>query len=343
MEINELKARIKDGNISGWYILCGEEDYLKRYYAKELREKIIPEGDPFAPFNYVSFDGADIDFAAVYEAVKSPPMMGEYKLIEWKYASLDGLKEGQKGALESLFPLKEEYPYSVFLISVNADGFDTGTKKKPSKLKKTLSAAFDIIEFSKSGDAQLLSWLKKHFDAEKISVDMSVLNAMLFRCGRSMELLNNEVIKLSSYLKANGRCAVRAEDVELVCSATVECEAFALSNAVTEKNTEKAFAALADLKMRRVEPGAVISMLEKTYSELTSVSLLLDEGKGVSDIEEILKLHAFKAKLYINAAKKSTTKKLADTLSQISRIDASSKSGGLSGYGVIEMFVTQNI
>ena len=32
-----------------------------------------------------------------------------------------------------------------------------------------------------------------------------------------------------------------------------------------------------------------------------------------------------------------------DALSSLRKIDASSKSGGMSGYGVIEMFITQNI
>ncbi len=343
MEVNELKNRIKQGKIAGWYIFSGEEDYLKKYYMKSLNDMIMPEDDPFALFNYVSFDGADMDFAAVQEAIKSPPMMGEYKLIEWKFASLDSLKEGERAALESLFSLKEEYPYAVFTIMTTSDGFDTGTPKKPSKLYTRLSRGFDIINLDKSTDPALLSWLKKHFDSEGITSDVATLNALLFRSGHSMEVLNNEVVKLSCYAKANGRTYISPSDVEEVCSATVECDAFSLSNAVIEKNMAKAFSALTDLKMRRVEPQAIIAMLEKTYSELSSVSLLLMEGKDAKDIENILKFHPFKTKLYIGAAKKSGAKKLASALSELGRIDAASKSGGLSGYGVVEMFITQNI
>ncbi len=339
MELAHFKDRLKSGSIAGWYLLIGEEDYLKKHYMNELRRKCVGD-DAFALFNLVSFEGVDIDFGAVREAIISPPMMGEYKLIEWRFANLDGLKESERGALESLFGLKAEYPYAVFAIMASQDGLDAGTPKKPSSLYKRMQAGFDIISFEKSTDNQLLAWLKKHFDAEGVAVDLNTLNSLLFRSGHSMDVLNNEVIKLSSYVKANGRDRVTPEDVTLVASPTVECDAFALSNAVIERSMEHAIAALTDLKRRRVDANAVIAMLEKTYSELSSAALILEEGGGAKDIETLLRFHPFKAKLYINAAKKIGSKRIAAALTEICRIDASSKSGGISGWGAVEMFLT---
>ncbi len=342
MEVQELKARIKSGNLAGWYLMCGEEDYLKKYYMNELRGAIVTD-EAFAPFNYAAYDGADINFSEVAEHIKSPPMMGEYKLIEWRFASLDGLKESERSALVELFELKEDYPCAIFAIMTTQDGFDAGTAKRPSKLASRLSEGFDIISFPKSTDAQLLSWLKKHFDAEGVAVTADVLQALLFRSGRSMEVLNNEVMKLAAFVLANGRSTLTVNDVAEVASPTAECDAFALSNAVIDKNIEGALFALSDLKARRVEPPVIVAMLEKVFSDLCSVALLLDEGRGAADVEAILKFHPFKAKLYINAAKKIGSKGLSVSLSELCRIDAASKSGGVSGYGAIEMFVTNNL
>ena len=342
MDLNELKNRIKTGNLAGWYIFAGEEDYLKKYYLTMLREAAVPD-ETFRPFNMITFDGLDIDFDSVRDAIESPPMMSDYKLIEWKYANLDGLKEREKDALLSLVNLKELYPNAIVAILANADGFDMGTEKRPSKLKARLSEGFDIITLDRSTDSQLLGWLKKHFDSEGISVDSATLSALLFRAGRSMEILNNEVIKLSSYAKSQGKTAVTPKDVEEVSSSSTECDAFALSNAVTEKDLSKALMALTDLKMRRVDPSAVIAMLERTYCELMSVSLMLDEGNSSKDIETLLRLHPFKAKLAIASAKRLGSKKIAHSLDTLRRLDGSSKSGGLSGYGVIEMFIMSEI
>ena len=68
MDIAEFKSSLKNGNFAGWYILSGEEDYLKKYYMNELRSSVALD-ESFALFNCVSFDGADIDFGAVAEAI----------------------------------------------------------------------------------------------------------------------------------------------------------------------------------------------------------------------------------------------------------------------------------
>ncbi len=339
MELSNFKDKLKSGDLAGWYLFIGEEDYLKKHYISELRSRCIGS-DAFALFNHVSFEGIDIDFGAVREAILSPPMMEEYKFIEWRFANLDALKESEKQALEALFELKEEYPYAVFAIMTSQDGLDAGTPKKPSSLYKRLSRGFDILNFERSTDSQLLAWLKKHFDAEGITVDISTLNALLFRSGHSMDILNNEVIKLSCYAKANGRDRVTPEDVENIASSTVECDTFALSNAVLDRSFERALVALTDLKQRRVEPYVVVAMLEKVYSDLSAVALILSEGGGTKEIEGALKFHQYKAKLYIAAAKKIGVEGITKALSEICRIDASLKSGGISGFGAVEIFLT---
>ena len=162
--------------------------------------------------------------------------------------------------LTELFSEKADYPYAIVAITALADGFDLGTQKKPSKLYNKLSEGFEILNFEKTTDAQLLAWLKRHFDAEGIAVDASVLNFLIFRVGHSMQMLKSEVTKLSAYAKANGRREITVSDVEEITSSTIECDAFAISNAIIEKNAEKAFLALADMKMQRVALQAKITL-----------------------------------------------------------------------------------
>lgn len=341
MDIKELQGKIKSHSLSGFYILAGEEDYLKKHYLKEIRASVLAE-DGFEVFNHAVFEGASIDFAALREALYAPPMMSEYKLVEWKYASLDNLKAGEIKFLCELMEEKDSFPYSVFVILASADGFELSNPKK-NKIYGTLSEGFEIISLQKSTDSQLASWLKKHFDAEGISVDMQAVNALLFKVGHSMQMLKFEVDKLCAFLKQNERSALSVSDVDVICSSNTESGAFALSDAVINKNAKGAFVALDDLKSKRTDPTVVIGMLKKTYCDLVSVSLLIDEGKNAEDISSILKSHPYKTKLYISSAKKVGTKRLSDCLEKLQEIDKSSKSGGISGYTAIEIFITQNI
>ena len=342
MDLNTFKARLKSGDVGGWYIFAGEEEYLKKYYLGELRDAILD--DPvFTPFNHVIFDGADVDIASLTEAVKSAPMMSEYKLVEWRYGDLEHMRGSQLSAFEDFLLMKKEYPYTVFAMLLTTEGFDPGTPKRPSKLMNKYSKTFDVLNFPKSTDAQLLPWLKRHFDKEEISVSVSALNALIFRSGHGMDILKNEVEKLSAYLKANGRQELTERDVNEVASSSVECDAFALSNAITAKNREAAFVALTDMKLRRIDPMAVLGMLAKVYSELASVAILLDEGAGAADIEAALSLNPYKVKLYVSAAKKYGAEHLSRTLCALCQKDAAAKYGGITGWCAIEMFIAENI
>jgi DNA polymerase III gamma/tau subunit len=108
-----------------------------------------------------------------------------------------------------------------------------------------------------------------------------------------MQVLANELEKLCAYAKANGKSAVTVADVNEICSTTVECDAFAISNAIIEKNMEKAFLALTDMRQQRVEPPVVLAQLSKTYSETYNL-LTTYKSAYVGDHET----HAEKIKEY---------------------------------------------
>ena len=133
MTLTELKARIKSADVRGWYIICGEEEYLKRYYKKEIKNLLVPENDPFALFNHATFDGQDFDSLAFTEAIKTPPMMSDNKLIEWQFADLSKLKEKDVDRLVTIAEEKNDYPYATVIITTLPDGFDVGTSKKPTE------------------------------------------------------------------------------------------------------------------------------------------------------------------------------------------------------------------
>lgn len=342
MTVTELKNKIKASDIGGAYIFAGEEDYLKKYYLSEIVNICCPD-EAFSLFNRVVFDGADIDLAEIAEAVKAPPMMSDAKLIEWKYPDLDKMKESDKKTLISIAESLADYPYITLVLFSDTDGFDPGTVKRPSKNAKLFSRSFNLVNFEKSTDAQLISWLKRHFDAEGISCDAATLSALIFRSGHSMSILSEEVKKLAAYAKANTLPSITKKEVDFVACSTLECDAFALSGAITDKNRERAFTALADMSMRRVEAGAVLATLARSFGELVTVALLLEEGNDAKDIESILGWNQYKIKICINSAKKWGLARLSSATARLRELDAQSKSGGITGYKAVEIFICQYI
>ena len=342
MDTSELKARIKDGRLPGVYIFAGEEEYLVKYYLGLLTEAVGTDS-PFAVFNNLFFDGEEVDFAAITDGIKAPPVMGDYKLIVWRHADFAGMKERELDALEAVIALTEEHPYTVLAFSAGEDGLDFGTQKKPSKFVSRFGKRINLLRFDRSTENQLYAWLKKHFDSEGVEVNMDTLRALVFRSGRSMEVLSREVAKLSALAHSRGRSGVTPADVEEVSSSTPECDTYAMSNAITELNRQKAYDALEEMKFRRVDPTVIMGSIARAYNELLSVSLLLAEGREAADIESILKMNQYRVRHCIAAAKKYGAKRLSDIVSTLARVDADSKYGGVSGYTAIELFISQNI
>ena len=342
MDTGELKARIKEGNLAGVYIFAGEEEYLVRYYLNLLINAVGTDS-PFAVFNNLFYDGDDVDFAAITDGIKAPPIMSDYKLIVWRHADLSGMKDKELDALEAVIDLAREHPYTVLAFSAGDEGLDFGTQKKPSKFITRFGKSVNILRFDKSTENQLYSWLKKHFDAEGIEVNMDTLRALVFRSGRSMEVLSREVAKLAALAHARGKSNVTPADVEEVSSSTPECDTYAMSNAITEQNKQKAYDALEEMRFRRVDPTVIMGSVARTYNELLSVALLLSEGREAADIESILRMNQYRVKHCISAAKKYGVKRLSDIVSSLARVDADSKYGGVTGYTAIELFISQNI
>ncbi len=338
MEISELKQRL-EGSPEGFYLFVGEEEYLKRYYLSELKKKLVPDSF-LEPFNYVVFDGGEIDFGRLFDAVKAPPMMADYKLIVWKYPEIEKMREKGRDALEEFGAMQKDYPYSIVVFFVGADAFDVGTlPKKPSKLYTRFSKCFSVVNFKSSTDSQLLAWLSRHFQAEGVGADGETLRALLFRSGHSMDILASEVEKLTAYAKANGLEKITPREVELVASSTVECDTFALSNAIGERNHSLAFRVLSQMKMERTDPLVILGMLIRTYTELLAVSTLMGEGRGQDEIATITKINPYKVKLALASVKRAGRERIFRATKLLGEIDAKAKSSPVDVYALLERFL----
>ena len=342
MDITEYKSRLKSGNLSGVYLFCGEEDYLVRYYLGTLRDVLDPDPS-LAVFNNPVFEGGEIDFGELTEAIKSPPMMADYKLIEWRHADFASMGDKELEALSELLDLAADYPYSILAFTAEGERVDFGTPKKPSKFITTFGKRMHILRFEKSTENQLYAWLKKHFDALRVEVDMAVLREMVFRVGKSMDTLLSEVQKLAYLAHARGKTVITLADIAEVCQSTTESDTFALSNAITDRSKSAAYSALEDLKFRRVDPTVIFSMIARTFDDILAVAMLLEEGESLQSVEQILKMNTYKLKIYAAAAKKYSARTLSDIVSELARADVDSKYGGVTGYTAIELFISRNL
>ncbi len=340
MEVSELNERIKKGSVVGRYIFGGEEDYLKRFYTGELVRAAIGDSDDI--FSRSVFDGDEATAAEVAEAVISPSLMSEYKVVEWRFPTIGSMREKELEKLEELAALQEKNPDTVLIITVTKEGFEFAEGKNKSKLERRFGKLFELVNFKKSTDRQLLGWLNRHFSSAGISADAAALNTLIFRAGKNMDVLFGEVQKLVALAKAREKTQITEADVKEVSSETPESETFAFQNAIVNKDRAAAFRALDDLKFRRVDPNIILAIAERSLTELLNVAMLTRDGEG-DKLESVLGLRDFRAKLALGGARRWGAEALAKTVGELARLDAASKFGGISGYRLIEIFISEYI
>ncbi len=333
MQIKDLRERIKQKNVSGPFLFCGEEAYLIRHYTKELRSLLLPD-ESLAPFCHFVYYGTAVDFGQITSALETPAMMSDVKLIEWHNADFNAMKEKDLQALAEVCRLASEWEGNTLLFVSDETMADLGTEKRPSKLRKALFDMMDVVVFDKSTDAQLVSWLGRHFEAEGVSFAPSLPQAMLARVGHSMELLAMETDKLICYAKENGIALLTEKELSFVTVSTVESDAFSLSNAILNRDTASALRHLGEMKRNRVDPILLVGQIGRLYGDMLTVALLAEEGMTPKEIAKKCAMHEYKAGLYHTAAKKCGVATLKRALSLCQEADSALKSGASSYVGI---------
>ncbi len=293
---NDFRKQIKSGLCTG-YLFFGEEDYTKQFAAEQARDALC--SDPtLAAFNEVRMDALTYSYQKLTDAIMAFPMMADRKLIYIGGLDLNTMKPTEFDLLCTALSTLPEYDYNTVILSVPSDCLELGTlPKRPSQKLKRLAEYLVPVHFEKNSPARLAAWAEKHFAHNGITASVDVCAYMVDFCGRDMFRLASEIDKVSYFVLAQGRNSATREDVDRTATSTVEFDSFALTNAITAKNRQKALAIFSDMKARRVDPIMIMSEITNTVCNMCAVSSLLSEGLTQAEISSKLNIHSYTTSL----------------------------------------------
>ena len=90
---SQLIRDLKNGEFATLYIISGEESYMKEYYLRQLRQKVVDE--TFADFNLIEFEGKGLTPEMLTEAMKEYPFPAPDGSCEDLQVFLHGLPDEQ--------------------------------------------------------------------------------------------------------------------------------------------------------------------------------------------------------------------------------------------------------
>lgn len=338
MTETQLRDAIKAGP-KGGYLLWGDEDYLKRFYLAELKKATLKDcPDGLWDFNCISLTLEDGNLSALHDALAAPPMMAPMKFVEITSPVIGSLKDKERKVLAEILSALPSMPDTVLVIACPRDTLDPGTPKKPSAIFKMLASYLEPVEMPLQTGVKLRRWAMRHFAEEDLVIDEATCDFLLNRCAPDMMTLAREIDKVICYEKAAGRTAVSAEDVTFVTSAGVREDAFGLANAVLAGDRTAALAALDIYKKRKEDPAMILGMLSRVMSDLLTVATMQVDGAERADIARVLKMHEYKAGLYMKSAAGFGVPRITAALNRCLAADRLLKSASM-GYIPLERFV----
>lgn len=297
----DLRRQVKSGELSGAYLLFGEEDYLKSYYVG-LIKAAVSQDPVFSVFNEVEIAPADLTPFALESALMAMPMGADKKIITVKNFSFNGAKPTYIDELIETVSLIEELSHNVLVIAASADGLDVGRlPSRPSALLKKLGAHMTLVQFPEQTPARLVAWAQKHFEHFGVKADASLCNYLISRCGRSMYILSSEIEKLSFFTLYNGKDTATREDADRVTVPELDCDTFALTNAVISGDRAAAIAVLEVLKFRRTEPQLILGEISSTLYSMSRVAAVMDRTGDARTIARETGIHEYRVGMLMRA------------------------------------------
>ena len=315
----------------GAYLFYGEEEYLKFRYREKMRLSLL-EDESLAPFNHSIIT----DLTRLAGEVETLPMMADRRFVEVEDVNFAKLN---KDSLEALLTVLQNTEDTVVLFFTREGEFSAGTAKKPSELFKKLSSVVEIVEFPKQQPNRLATWAAKHFASHGTFAEADICHALIDRCGTDMNVLANEIAKLSAYALAHGENKIRREMITLVVTAYRESGAFDFVNAIMEGNTAYAFALFTDMKRRREKPVEIAAAISRVISELRLVKTYSDAGLSLAEMIAATKMKEYSLKLRLNAIRGRTSAELDRAVALCYETDLKLKSRSADKYFLIEKLI----
>lgn len=331
----QLKAAL-----SGAYLFCGEEEYMKQFCLIETR-KSITEDKSLAVFNIIRFSGSDSDFSfgRIADTLLSPPFFCRKKLTELHDLDYLSLGENSFSELEQLIAGEAGSDDNIFIIYAADGEFDAGTEKRRTKLYERLSQQLTVVEFDYETPAKLAAWLGRHFLAEGIAAEPEQCHALIRRCGSTMYTLSGETAKLCAYILADGRSKLTDADIKLVTCVNTEEEEFAFSNAVLDGDTARAFRIMTEFKAKKEKPELILAGISGVFCGLKLIRVLSEGGLSTRDIAVKTKIHEYKVGLYQKSLRRRSDEELDALIGLCGETDLKIKSTGLDSYMLIDRMI----
>ena len=320
LNINAELRKLKENGPQRLYFLWGPEDYLREYYLEQLKKICLPEGED--SFSFRRMNGPDLDPTELQRALDAIPFLTERSFVELRGVDINRLKESDRilGVLSDI----PEYCTVAFVQSAEyeLDG--------RMKLVKSLRSIAVELKFTQQNESRLVDWVARRFAAAGKGIEIDAARRLIFISGDLMNRLIPEIEKVAAYAKGE---KVTVADVEAVATHIPEAVIFDMTDLISQKKYNNAFAVLGELLADKDnEPIPMLAMLGVQMRRLYAARLAIEQNLGAKYIMDACGIkYDYQANKLLQAARGFSLGRLQRAVELCAETDFRMKSSGQDG------------
>lgn len=318
MAYTKLKKQISEREITGIHLIYGAEEYLKAHYLKQIEKLVV--GDGFADFNLIDLEGKGLDVNVLVESIEAYPVMSEKKLVIVHDLPAVSMSDGLLKSLEKEMQDFPPYCVLVFYYGTTEPDFKKGRAASFLKLLKKKGTVSEI-DLADTGD--LISWIARHFAAEKKKIAKTDARYILDSCENSMNALSGEIAKIAAY--ASGPVITRA-DIDAVITKSMDAKVYQLTDAVVRLNSDTAYHILDELFYLRTPEILMMGAIARAFSDCYKIKAALVAGADPIAAGKEFGMRDFVARNYARAVSAVDIAALRDAVAACAKTDRQIKS-----------------
>ncbi|MDO4170231.1 MAG: DNA polymerase III subunit delta [Lachnospiraceae bacterium] len=271
-----INEHIKKHEFVPFYLLYGEEDYLKKQMKDRLVQALVNDGDNM---NFTSFEGKKVNQEEILDLAETLPFFSEKRVIV-----LDNTELGKK-CDEVFLKRLGVLPDTTIMIFIEK-GID-----KRSKIYKFIHKNGYAADMAIQNEKQLMLWLGSLLKKEGKSITNANASYFLHKVGTDMNLIRNELDKLILYTA--GRKEITKKDIDDICSVEITGKIFEMLEAIALKQQKKALNLYYQLLELKEPPLKILALLVRQCNQLLLVKSMSAQGMQNRDIGRTGGIHPF--------------------------------------------------
>ena len=296
--VTQFKQELKAKNLGRLYVFHGEEVFLLHYYLEEMKKQLLDELTE--SFNYHRLTSETFDMRTFADSVENLPMMAEHTFVQVDDIDIFKLPEADRNKMAETLADIPDYCTVVFTYET--------VEWKPDGRYKKLKEAVDkglVVEFAKQGQRELVTWVGRHFAAQKKRISGDLCLYLIDITGGTMTALKGEIEKICAY---SGAEEIKKSDIDAVTEPVLDAAVFQMTDMLSAGRYGEALEMLRKLLKMQQEPLMILGAIGSNFRRISAARVLLDNGKTASDLQKLCGIKEYPARKTMETARRFSGK-----------------------------------